>query len=68
MRPNAPEFIPRSLSYLSRWQFTTYLYLKKKHIPLDFKSQYSKLIFKIKYNNLMSDRTRNRVKDYGKKK
>ena len=31
------------------------------------KSQYSKLIFKIKYNNLMSVRTRNRAEHYGSK-
>ena len=34
---------------------------------MDTKSQRSKIIFKIKYNNLMSFRTRNGAKDYGKK-
>ena len=34
---------------------------------MDTKSQHSKIIFKIKYNNLLSFRTRNGAKDYGKK-
>ena len=34
---------------------------------LNTKSLHSKLIFKIKYNNLMSVRTRNRAEDYGQK-
>ena len=41
--------------------------LYKNIYHLNTKSQYSKLIFKIKYNNLMSVRTRNRAKDYGQR-
>ena len=43
------------------------LTLFKNIYHLNAKIQYSNLIFKIKYNNLMSVRTRNRVEDYGQK-
>ena len=43
------------------------LTLFKNIYHLNAKSQYSNLIFKIKYNNLMSVRTRNGAEDYGQK-
>ena len=43
------------------------LSLFKNKYHLNTKSQQSKFIFKIKYNNLISVRTRNGAKDYGKK-
>ena len=43
------------------------LTLFKNIYHMNTKGQDSKFIFKIKYNNLMSDRTRNGAKNYGQK-
>ena len=43
------------------------LTLFKNIYHFNTKSQYSKLNFKLKYNNLMSVRTGNKAEDYGQK-